>query len=133
MSVRPIRQDEMWPIVVPDLDLFDSFWVLYPKKNAKLDARKAWRAIAPELYVDIIIATAAWRLVWLKRDEMQYVPLPASWLRGERWEDELPNDGQRPAAAAHVLFAPIDEPQAGKRGIPEHVLTMIRKITGQRD
>lgn len=128
MTLSIVRQKDM---LDQQTDGFDSFWTLYPRKNAKLDARKAWRVIDPELHIDIIIATAGWRKVWIARDEMQYVPLPASWLRGERWEDELPNDGQRPSAAAHVAFAKPEEPSGEKRQIPEHVLTLIRRLTGK--
>lgn len=75
---------------VADAD-FDRFWDAYPKRRAKADARKAWAKLrpAPDL-VEAILEALAWQSLqpdWLK-DDRQFVPYPATWLRGERWEDE---------------------------------------------
>jgi hypothetical protein len=72
-------------------DSFDTFWTVYPRHQAKADARKAWQRLnpSPEL-VERIIAALTWQREqesW-QRDDGQYIPLPASWIRGERWEDE---------------------------------------------
>lgn len=73
-----------------DEEAFDVFWKHYPKKVAKGDARKAWKqtqAIRPDL-ADVLAAigrakaTEQWR-----RDDGQFVPYPATWLRAERWDD----------------------------------------------
>lgn len=69
---------------------FEKFWSMYPKKRAKGDARKAWfqtASIRPsvERIVNAVMAMAATE-DWQK-SEGQYIPLPASFLRGERWED----------------------------------------------
>lgn len=76
---------------------FDSFWKLYPKKKAKEDARKAWNKLKPdgELYTAIMRSLSLQKKSpeWIK-DNGQYAPYPATWLRGRRWEDE------EPAAAA---------------------------------
>ena len=69
---------------------FDDFWAKYPRRQAKLDAQKAWAKLrpSPELQADILTA-----LIWqTASDQWQrgYVPLPASYLRGRRWEDEPP-------------------------------------------
>lgn len=76
---------------------FDSFWRLYPKKKAKEDARKAWNKLKPdgELYTAIMRSLSLQKKSpeWIK-DNGQYAPYPATWLRGRRWEDE------EPAAAA---------------------------------
>lgn len=68
---------------------FDEFWCVYPRREAKKDAMKAWKQIRSDLYPLIINAAAAWRREWARR-EQNFLPLPATWLRGERWEDELP-------------------------------------------
>ena len=72
-------------------DGFAAFWAAYPRHDAKKDARKAWDKLnpSPEL-VQQILAALAWqvlRAAW-QEDNGKYVPLPASWLRGARWEDE---------------------------------------------
>ena len=71
---------------------FDKFWALYPKKVAKADARKAWtqtKDIRPELTNLLTAVKAACKTeAWMK-DGGKYIPHPATWLRGERWDDEL--------------------------------------------
>ena len=70
---------------------FEEFWKAYPKRRAKADARKAWAKLAPDAELLAVILKA---LAWQTREEQwnrdggQYIPLPASWLRGERYEDE---------------------------------------------
>lgn len=80
------------------MDDFDSFWALYPKKVAKADARKAWaqtKDIRPELTNLLTAITAACKTeAWMKLGGL-FIPYPASYLRGERWDDihevTLPN------------------------------------------
>ena len=70
---------------------FDEFWKLYPRKIAKADARKAWEQtekIRPTLEkvleaVKTATKTEAWR-----HDGGKFIPYPATWLRGERWDDD---------------------------------------------
>ena len=71
--------------------LFDShFWPPYPKKVAKIEARRAWMEISPvessdsREHCNRILDRLEWFLeeIWKGR-EIQYVPNPASWLRAE--------------------------------------------------
>ena len=71
---------------------FDEFWKVYPKHEAKQDAMKAWKSIKPDAeLLATIVADIKKRLAdggaWYRK-ERQYVPLPATYLRGARWEDE---------------------------------------------
>jgi hypothetical protein len=70
---------------------FDLFWKAYPKKKSKGDAEKAFRAINPnEQLLETMISTieqAKTSEQWTK-DEGQYIPYPATWLRAKGWEDE---------------------------------------------
>ena len=67
---------------------FDTFWQSYPRKIAKGDARKAWQQtekIRPSL--DFILqAIEAQKATW---DNPKFIPYPATWLRAERWDDEV--------------------------------------------
>ncbi len=67
---------------------FDKFWQAYPRKIAKGDARKAWtqtQKIRPEL--DFILrAIEAQKETW---ENPKFIPYPATWLRAERWDDEV--------------------------------------------
>ncbi len=70
---------------------FERFWAAYPKKRNKGDALKAWRALKPneELVTAILAAVErAKASVQWRKDEGQFIPYPASWLRARGWEDE---------------------------------------------
>ena len=71
---------------------FDQFWAAYPKKKAKADARKAWeqtKEFRPPIDKLIAIIKAHSKTKdWMKSDG-EFIPYPATFLRGERWEDEL--------------------------------------------
>lgn len=80
------------------MDDFDTFWALYPKKVAKADARKAWaqtKDIRPELTNLLTAITAACKTESWMKSNGAFIPYPATWLRGERWDDihevTLPN------------------------------------------
>ena len=70
---------------------FERFWAAYPNKVAKADARKAWAKLKPSPALGAKILDAlAWQSEseqWTK-DDGHFIPYPATWLRGERWEDE---------------------------------------------
>ena len=76
---------------LPDPD-FEAFWDLYPKKKSKGDAKKAWAQIKPSgelvsaIMAKLKLLTASHE--WTKENG-EYVPYPASWLRAEGWEDEV--------------------------------------------
>jgi len=73
-------------------DRFSRFYAAYPKKRAKQDAIKAWRKISPEngLFETIMAAVAKQKRSddWT-RENGRFIPNPASWLNGRRWEDEV--------------------------------------------
>jgi hypothetical protein len=70
---------------------FDGFWKSYPRHEAKQDAIKAWRQIEPDGATQVrMVGALEWQRLqpgWLK-DRGRFIPLPASWLRSRRWEDE---------------------------------------------
>lgn len=69
---------------------FDDFWRAYPRRQAKKDALKAWRTVDPAAHAKILPAIKAWcRCDDWRRDGGRFIPFPATWLRGERWDDEL--------------------------------------------
>jgi hypothetical protein len=71
---------------------FDTFWKSYPRKVAKGDARKAWvqtEKIRPSL--DLILEAIENQKntqQWIENGGI-YIPYPATWLRQERWDDEV--------------------------------------------
>jgi hypothetical protein len=70
---------------------FATFWAAYPKRKDKEKAQKAFAKInpSPELLQIMLSAieknkhTDDWQ-----KDNGQYIPYPATWLNGKRWEDE---------------------------------------------
>jgi len=79
---------------------FDQFWSSYPRKVGKTAALKAWKRLKPNLELLQIILGAvdaqARSLGWTK-DGGQFIPYPATWLNGRRWDDEItvnPLDGK---------------------------------------
>ncbi len=74
------------------MDDFESFWKAWPKRVAKADARRAWAQTArvrPELKVILDAIKAQSQTEQWMRGNGQFIPYPATWLRGERWDDEL--------------------------------------------
>lgn len=72
---------------------FDAFWKLYPKKQGKGAAEKAWKKIKPtaELFGEIMNAVeAATHSEQWQRENGRFIPNPATWLNQKRWEDEIP-------------------------------------------
>ena len=76
----------------PHLQSFRVFYLSYPNHKARADAEKAWLALAldAELVSSIMGALSMHKVSesWLKEDG-KFVPLPASWIRGKRWEDQI--------------------------------------------
>jgi hypothetical protein len=87
---------------VPLAESFEKFWAKYPRHEAKKDAFKAWCQLKPDArLVDQILENLRQR-VWPNRK--QFVPLPASYLRGYRWRDDPTID--RPQGPANRWHPP---------------------------
>lgn len=75
---------------------FDDFWRVFPRKEGKEAARKAFRKLkpSPELRKTITddIRTKLMRGTW-KTAEKQFIPHPSTYLNGKRWEDEESGGG----------------------------------------
>jgi hypothetical protein len=84
------------------------FWNAYPKRCSKKEARKAWLEVDPtSAQVDQMVEALAWQSQqpqWLK-DDGQFIPYPASYLRGEKWTDEPP-PSMRPKADDYGHYPP---------------------------
>lgn len=64
---------------------FAKFWEAYPRKVKKPDALRAWKQTAKERPpIDELLAHLIGR-TW--GDDPQFVPHPASFLRGHQWND----------------------------------------------
>ena len=69
---------------------FDRFWEVYPRKQAKPAAAKAFARLRADdaLLARMLAAIAqqAFSEQW-RKDGGRFIPLPASWINGQRWED----------------------------------------------
>jgi len=79
---------------------FERFWTAYPRKEGKQPAWRVWLRLKPteELTARMIHAVDRWKQTdqW-RKEAGKYIPHPATWLNGERWEDELPTEPLNPS------------------------------------
>lgn len=65
---------------------FSEFWSIWPKKVARFDAQKAWSKLTTAEQRAAVEALPSHIAQW---DDSRYIPYPATWLNGRRFEDEL--------------------------------------------
>ena len=86
-------------------DGFATFWDQYPKKVAKPKAMKEWNKIKPskQILADLMAGLERQKVSadWQK-DGGRFIPHPATWLNGRRWDDEL---AQPAADSCNSVFA----------------------------
>jgi hypothetical protein len=71
---------------------FSLFWEKYPRKVAKAAAEKSFAKLKPDKKLlnlileklELYKKSDAWQ-----KDGGQFIPYPATWLNGRRWEDEI--------------------------------------------
>lgn len=83
LSTNQLSIKEIYP--------FDAFWAAYPKKKAKEAARKAWEKLKPDEALGKAIIQAveeSKKTTDWKKEKGKYIPHPATYLNGKRWEDE---------------------------------------------
>ena len=69
---------------------FDQFWSLYPRKMARKDALKAWGQMSPADQALALQSLPVHIQYWAACEtQREFLPYPATWLRGERFHDEL--------------------------------------------
>jgi hypothetical protein len=79
------------PLDLSQSDGFDEFWKVYPVKQGKQEARKAWLSIPKGVSRDHIITAASAYRVWMETHPNPPSPKWAQgWLNSRRWDDEYP-------------------------------------------
>jgi hypothetical protein len=114
-------------IVLHAPDPFDAWWLAYPRKMAKVSARKAWAKVPDSLaktgltLSDLMERTRSFADHVVGKDP-EHIAHPATWLNGERWNDELPDRSQtdgkqttRPDRGANQHTARVDAMVDGAR------------------
>lgn len=80
-EIEVLDQKEMW---------FESFWEIYPKHQDKKKAKQKFLKLCTDKkkYQEIMQGLRNVLPVWAKKDN-KYIPMPTTWLNGERWNDEV--------------------------------------------
>ena len=86
----------------PDLvgEQFEEFYKAYPRRQARRDAENAWRKLDPNDQLRAHILTDIRQRY--AGTELKFVPFPASYLRGARWNDEVIGDKPGPETAVDI-------------------------------
>lgn len=84
---------------------FEQFWLIYPRKIGKGQARRAWKTALQKTDAATMLAALQGQTFDLRE---RFQPHPATWLNGERWLDEQAK-GDPVLRAAGVTTE--DEPQ----------------------
>jgi hypothetical protein len=86
--------------------LFEAFWSAYPRRVGKAAAEKAWPKACKKLEGDRLVKAAGyWAGLWANaRIEKQFIPYPATWLNGQRWDDEPPTPKLQAVSGGYVPF-----------------------------
>ncbi len=82
---------------------FDIFWQTFPRKYKKPKARAAWDKLNPseELADRIIEAASLWAEHYtINPIDKKWMPSPANWLAGERYDEDLPEIYEDPKERA---------------------------------
>lgn len=114
-------------------DWFGSFWTIYPRREAKKDALRAWSKVRADDYSILLEALVQWRNVWRQQNRTtNLIPLPATWLNGERWTDEIPPELQTHTAKTETVqrCGPVSLPARGP--IPLSVQKVLDQLKAKR-
>lgn len=67
---------------------FESFWTIYPRKVGKDEALKAFDKAVKRAAVTVVIEGATRYANDPNLPDREFIPHPATWLNGGRWDDE---------------------------------------------
>jgi hypothetical protein len=85
---------------------FEQFWSVYPRRVAKGDARKAWKAALKKATAEQITFGARGYAEHCRATSTAetYIAHPATWLNGERWSDHKPIAATTPTSRIEDLL-----------------------------
>jgi len=118
-SAPTAQRSQVSRLVDQCIPTFDDFWSAWPRREAKKAALRAWNKLSTAKQITAFQALPDHIAQWRKEGRARcHIPHPATWLNGERWEDELGGD----------VFPPVPKPkrQSGPPWWTSHVL-MERK------
>lgn len=97
---RPVKQS--------DNEAFNIFWAVYPRKDAKTQARTAFekKIKTPEMAEQVIEAVKQRRGIW--STDLKFIPLASTWLNNERWNEEAKTPTPIPRAPSRAPMSSAD-------------------------
>jgi hypothetical protein len=103
---RPVKQS--------DNEAFNSFWAVYPRKDAKTQARTAFekKIKTAEMAEQVIEAVKQRRGIW--STDLKFIPLASTWLTNERWNEEAKTPTPIPRAPSRS-FGPMTPEDAARQ------------------
>jgi hypothetical protein len=94
-DAKPMLTDAPEPVPQPQLKhlaisspLFDEFWQLWPRREGKATAVKAWQKATKKISESDLVEKARAYVTSPTLPQAQFVPHAATWLNGERYNDE---------------------------------------------
>ena len=88
-------------------DRFRQFWTAYPKKVKRKDTQRVWQAKRLNALADRLLVDVQERLKSDRRWKEGFIPDPTTYLRGERWNDEIdrsvPHETNRKLSAVELV------------------------------
>ena len=94
--IEETRLEEKDPCIKPNgstptTDKFDKFWIHWPVKRKKKQAKAIWSRKKLDESVDDLISDVTERLKHDRQWKQGYIPHCTTYLNGHRWEDEYEN------------------------------------------
>lgn len=119
---------------------FEKFFAAYPRKEAKGLARDVWRKLSrykrlPPLSTLLTAVERFQRTEKWQRENGRFIPQLSNWLRGERWDDPLPEEAAplpflapRGMSPAQRTAAMLDALEAEKGAAPDPALLQLKPV-----
>lgn len=104
--------------------LFLDWYAEYPRKDAKGQARKAFKAALKKTDMDTLVRGRDLYVAKLKMDgtERRYIKLPSSWLNGECWDDDYGDVKITPSGFSAWFASALESANTGE---VERVLGLV--------
>jgi hypothetical protein len=82
-----VEEEKIKPLAIAS-PLFDEFWQLWPRREGKANAVKAWQKATKKISESDLVEKARAYVTSPTLPQAQFVPHAATWLNGERYNDE---------------------------------------------
>lgn len=107
------------------LAMFNRFWDVYPRKTAKQNAVKAFGKLnVDEALLNTMLTAIEKQKSSPQWSDPQYIPHPATWLNGHRWEDEVQQSAKN-GKIAQTNYTQRSYEEAKPGELPDWYIRMI--------